>query len=125
MNGEIPKSIVLANAKQEDILREIKRERDAQDAIFGVQDLPDGTGPDRLDVLGRGMDTFNELADAHREACDIAFKYDYVTFRHVFLEEVYEAMAEKDPAKLRAELIQAIAVGVKWVESIDRRETNV
>ncbi|MGW2515005.1 hypothetical protein ACWC0A_37685 [Streptomyces scopuliridis] len=97
--------------RQARILADVKAERDAQDALFGVQDLPDGTGPE-----------FVRQADKHREACDDAFQLNYGTYRHVLLEEVYEAMAETDPVKLRAELIQAIAVGVKWVEAIDRRE---
>lgn len=99
-------------ARQSRILLEIVNERDAQDALFGVQDLPDGTRADR----------FRPMADINRRACDEAFKYGRGTYRHVFLEEVYEALAESDPAKLRAELIQAVAVGVKWLEAIDRRE---
>lgn len=44
-----------------------------------------------------------------------------VTWRHIFLEEAFEALAETDPAKLREELIQALAVGVAWIEDIDSR----
>jgi hypothetical protein len=36
-------------------------------------------------------------------------------------EEVAEAAAESDPAKLRAELVQVAAVAVAWIEAIDRR----
>jgi hypothetical protein len=97
--------------RQGRILREIAEERDAQDALFGVQDLPDGTGPE-----------FTDAANMARDACDAAFSSKRGTFRHVFIEEVYEAFAESDPAKLRAELVQAVAVGVKWIEGIDRRE---
>ncbi|MEV4971983.1 hypothetical protein [Streptomyces scopuliridis] len=95
--------------RQARILEDVMAERDAQDAQFGVQDLPDGTGGPY----------FEAAADLHRRECDAART---CTFRHVFLEEVFEAMAETDPVKLRAELIQAISVGVKWVEAIDRRE---
>lgn len=93
------------------ILGEVIRERAAQDALFGVQDLPDGTGAG-----------FVSGADWHRMACDLAFERGEGTYRHVFFEEVFEAAAESDPVKLRAELIQAVAVGVKWLEAIDRRE---
>ncbi|MEV7425178.1 hypothetical protein [Streptomyces sp. NPDC091212] len=100
--------------RQARILADVKAERDAQDARFGIQDLPDGTG---------GLATV-DVADQYREDCDRAFAAGRGTYRHVFLEEVFEAMAESDSAKLRAELIQAIAVGVKWVEGIDRRESR-
>lgn len=96
------------------VLAEIAAERAAQDALFGVQDLPDGTGTDfEPDAVG--------VADAYRQGCDEAFRRGCGTYRHVFLEEVFEAVAEHDPQKLRAELIQAVAVGVKWIEAIDRR----
>jgi hypothetical protein len=99
-------------ARQRRILEEIVAERDAQDALFGVQDIPDGTGRDQ----------FRVLADAHRLECDTAFAIGTGTYRHVFVEEVYEALAESDPVKLRAEMVQVVAVGVKWLEAIDRRE---
>lgn len=102
-------------SRQRKILDDIVTERDAQDALFGVQDLPDGTGP--------GIDGFRvDDANAYRGDCDTAFSDGRGTYRHVFMEEVYEAMAEEDPVKLRAELVQAVAVGVKWLEAIDRRE---
>lgn len=93
------------------VLANIATERAAQDAIFGQQDLPDGTG----------SATYRLQADDKRFLCDRAFKQGMGTYRHVFLEEVYEALAESDPVKLRAELVQAVAVGVKWIEAIDRR----
>ncbi|MGW1828866.1 hypothetical protein ACWCO0_09510 [Streptomyces tubercidicus] len=92
------------------VLADVAAERAAQDALFGQQDLPDGTG-----------DIFERQAREARNACDVAFRRGDGTFRHVFVEEVYEALAESDPALLRAELVQAVAVGVKWVEAIDRR----
>ena len=100
--------------RQINIVADVLRERDAQDAKFGVQDLPYGTGDEWLQAM----------ADVSRNECDEAFAAGQGTFRHVFLEEVYEAMAETDPVKLRAELIQAIAVGVKIVEAIDRKASE-
>lgn len=43
------------------------------------------------------------------------------TWLLIALEEVFEALAESDPAKLRAELVQSAAVHVAWIEAIDRR----
>ncbi|PPS86439.1 hypothetical protein [Streptomyces sp. MH60] len=103
-------------ARQMIIVSQILKERDAQDALFGRQDdLPNGTGPEYE------PDAVN-YADAYRESCERAFVDGRGTFRHVFLEEVFEAMAEDDPVKLRAELVQAVAVGVKWLEAIDKQE---
>lgn len=107
-----------AAMRQLKIVNEILHERDAQDALFGRQDdLPNGTGPEYDPEA-------DDYADAYRESCDKAFREGRGTFRHVFLEEVFEALAESDPVKLRAELLQAVAVGVKWLEAIDKQEEN-
>jgi hypothetical protein len=93
------------------VLNEVAYERVAQFAKFGEQNPPDGTG-----------DAFRAaVADRYRKACDVAFANGRGTWLDIFLEEVFEAAAEKDPVKLRAELIQAAAVAVAWVEAIDRR----
>ena len=42
------------------------------------------------------------------------------TWDTIFREEVYEALSEIDPVKMRAELIQAAAVAVAMIEHIDR-----
>ena len=38
------------------------------------------------------------------------------------LEEVYEALAESDPEKLKTELVQVAAVAVTWIKCIERRK---
>lgn len=108
--GEPTEDRAAKRTRQSRIFADVRAERDAQDAKFGVQDLPNGTGGQ-----------FAHVADHYRRACDASFARREGSFRHVFLEEVWEAMAESDPEALRAELIQAIAVGVKWVEAIDRK----
>jgi hypothetical protein len=92
-----------------DVLDDLATERRAQHAIFGEQNLSNGTGSQ-----------FKAMADAYRKECDDAFDRGEGTWRHVLLEEVAEALAESDPVRLRAELVQAIAVGTAWVECIDR-----
>ena len=94
-----------------DILPEIAAERARQDAKWGEQNHPDGTG---------------NAGDAHvarlaKSWCDNAAKRGALTYRHILDEEVQEAFAESDPAKLRAELVQVAAVAVAWIECIDRR----
>jgi len=93
------------------IAAEVILEREAQDAKWGEQNHPDGTGDD-LDRL---------RADLAREATDSAAQEGRLTWKHILKEEFYEALAESDPARLRKELIQVAAVAVGWVEAIDRR----
>lgn len=92
------------------VLQEILNERDRQDRKWGEQNHPNGTGSHS-----------RELADQARDECDDAFKAGQGTWRHVLLEEVYEAFAESDPRRLREELVQVAAVATAWVEAIDRR----
>lgn len=105
------------------VLKEVAEERARQDARWGVQDLPDGTGP------YCGMTTFHgleypgyaELADRMKQICDAARDLDMRCMAYVLLEEVFEALAEDDHVRLREELVQVAAVAVKWVQMIDRR----
>ncbi len=94
------------------VLREVNRERTAQNAKWGEQNHPDGTGqyPEQID------------ADVARMACQDAADGGYLDWLHILREEVAEAFAETDPARLRAELIQVAAVAAAWIEAIDRRK---
>lgn len=92
-------------------LNGIGMERVAQDEKWGLQHYPDGTSEDYAD-----------LADAYRESCDAMHKSGQGTWADIALEEFYEALAETDPDKLRAELVQAAAVLAAWIEDIDSRE---
>lgn len=94
------------------VLSEVLAERQRQYALFGVQSFPDGTGGPSIQAL----------SDLVRRACDQAFEQGEGTWLHIFLEEVLEALAEEDPAKIRAELLQAMGVGVQWIEDINRRQ---
>lgn len=93
------------------VLGEVSEERARQDAQWGEQNHPDGTGS--------GVTKY--LADSARRTCQEHERDGTVTWYDIFTEEWAEAMAEKDPVKLRVELIQAAAVAVAWVEAIDRR----
>ncbi|MEU5939389.1 hypothetical protein ABZ807_09380 [Micromonospora sp. NPDC047548] len=94
------------------VLEEIRAERQRQDAKWGEQNHPDGTGGP---VMRRE-------ADEMRARCQFLAGLGAVDWRAILLEEAYEAMAEDDPVKLRAELLQVAAVAVAWVEAIDRRQ---
>ncbi len=94
------------------VLNEVCAERDRQDAKWGEQNHPDGTGI--IPFITRCE------ADIAREECEAAFAEGRGTYKHILVEEVYEAFAESDKAKLRTELIQVAAVAVAWVEKLDR-----
>lgn len=93
------------------VFDDVRAERARQDAQWGEQNHPDGTGGELHQILARQA----------RGSCQRAADRGEVTWRHIAKEEDYEAYAETDPEKLRAELIQSIAVRVAWVEAIDRR----
>lgn len=97
-------------------LADISYERRRQDAKWGVDwakltELANGTGSDAQ----------REDCIEARATCDERFAAGAGSFALILLEEVSEALAESDDAALRAELVQAAAVCVKWIEAIDRR----
>ncbi|MFB7776891.1 hypothetical protein [Streptomyces bauhiniae] len=92
---------------------EIDAERQRQLAKFGDQHHPDGTG----------NKSQQEYADHKRRWCEAAFGSGYGTWADILAEEVAEVEAERDPAKLRAELLQVAAVCAAWVADIDSRTT--
>lgn len=93
------------------VMREVIQERVRQDAKWGEQNHPDGTG----------SEFHVDQAENARRTCDLFFKKGLGTWAHILREEVFEAFAESDPVKLREELVQVAAVAVAWIEAIDRR----
>lgn len=92
---------------------EIVAERRRQMQKWGdCEKLPDGTR--------NGGANVHMLAQA-RQSCDRAYREGRLTHAHVLEEEVYEALTEEDPVRLRAELIQVAAVVAKWIQDIDSR----
>lgn len=92
------------------IIRDLAQERLRQDAKWGVQNHPNGTG-----MLGD-----RERANGARHVCDTMFRSGMGSWRDILHEEVQEAFAEHDPVLLREELIQVAAVALAWVENMDR-----
>lgn len=90
---------------------EVAAERVRQDARWGEQNHPDGTGLPG-DIIA---------AELARELCDKRAADGTVAWRDILLEEVCEAFAEADAGKLRMELVQVAAVAAAWVAAIDRR----
>jgi len=95
------------------VLQEVLAERIRQDEKWGEQNHPGGTG--------RPGDI--AFAEAYKAICK-ANGPGEDTYRDILAEEVYEAFAENDPARLREELVQVAAVAVNWIEAIDRRTVS-
>lgn len=108
----------------DEILNEFGHERDEQIARHGVQNhLPDGTGLN-VRIFGEGL-PYGFLADAARRYTDkrsVSEGTGEITYADILLEEVFEALAERDPERLRRELIQVGTVAAAWVEAIDSRK---
>lgn len=105
------------------VLAEVADERARQDAKWGEQNHIDGTGP-RVPYAGRPCYMADAAEDARRRCQANGQPGRPDTWRDILLEEVFEALAEADPAKLRMELIQVAAVAAQWVECIDRRRES-
>lgn len=106
MGSVLPKTPGLAN-----LMPELDAERQRQIAKWGDQHHPDGTG----------NKTQQEGAEFARRWCESAFGSGYGTWADILAEEVAEVEAERDPARLRAELVQVAAVCAAWIADIDSR----
>ena len=94
------------------VLAAIDFERKRQDVKWGnLPHLPDGTGDQ----------VWSELATMAKQVCDEAAKTKTVTWTDIFLEEVYEALAETDMDKVVGELVQVAAVVSRWIEDLAER----
>ncbi|MEU7381528.1 hypothetical protein AB0A91_16300 [Streptomyces sp. NPDC042207] len=105
---------------------EIDAERQRQIAKFGDQHHPDLSGDttaqcDARDMFGEWADNYREINEGKFDPRDSDTRLDWTG---ILLEEVYEALAEADPAKIRAELIQVAAVCAAWIADIDSREVQ-
>ena len=98
-------------------LQSIAAERRRQDEKWGPIGSPGRQYPD-----GTGSELARSLAALCRDACDGAARDGSITWAHIAGEEFAEALAETDPVKLRAELVQDAAVRAAWIEAIDQRE---
>jgi hypothetical protein len=108
------------------VLAETWTEREAQDERFGEQNHPmyDGRSlewlPSRYAELANEWKARNDRRIAEWDAWGVPSDRN-CSWDGILLEEVFEALAETDPVKIRAELIQVAAVAVAAIEAIDRR----
>lgn len=99
------------------VLQSIAMERVRQDNLWGEQNHPDlaTKWPDADRASYRSEAEYWKRENAYRVSTDD------VAWDGILLEEVFEALSEKDPQLLREELIQVAAVATAWAEAIDRR----
>lgn len=105
------------------VLAEVKEERERQHEKWGEQDHPDYCSDWRNSpeyARGENLIRANnwKLENARRVA------EGSISWDGILLEEVFEALSEEDPARLREELVQSSAVITAWVEAIDRRASR-
>lgn len=98
------------NRANTQVLDDIRAEMVRQSSIHGEEGHPDGTSP-WYGTDARTWKGINESAAEHGE----------LTWGGILLEEVFEALAETDPVKLRKELLQVAAVAGSWAKDLDRR----
>lgn len=104
------------------IFSDIAAERTRQDEKWGPPAaLPNGTGPNELCAVDLSGQPYKRVRDALQQMTDEAMVSGENTFANTLLEEVYEALAEEAPDRLRTELVQVAAVAVKWISVLDRR----
>lgn len=110
---------LLAEAQRvADICLEVVDERARQAGQWGVnQSHPDGT----VAMYGHPAD---QLAEHQKWATEEARERGLLSWTHILMEEVFEAIAETDPAKKRVELIQVAAVCAAWIQDIDSRQAG-
>lgn len=88
-------------------------ERHRQDQKWGAQDHP-SFSHEKLDLVDR---------EAVLGVCKALIERGETSWDAVLLEEVCEALAERDDAeRLERELVQVAAVCVAWVECLRRRQ---
>jgi hypothetical protein len=95
-----------------DVLEDLAQERRAQFQQWGEQTIP----------FGSGSYVFKLMCEHYQSTCQANADAGTVTFADVLLEEVFEALAESDPLKLKDELIDAGAVIVQWIELINKQQ---
>lgn len=86
------------------ILAEVADERRRQQALYGIQNLPSGAGPEHT-------------AQAEQAKARVDAAGPHLTWWDLAFEELCEARAAATAEELRTELVQACAVLVQWAQA--------
>lgn len=107
----------------QDVLKEVLAERERQDSRWGQQNHPVTIDRPHLDCSRSYFrHQYTNRANELKRLNSDDNTYGTLGWDHILLEEVYEALAEANPRKVREELIQVAAVAVAAIESLDRNE---
>jgi hypothetical protein len=98
-------------------LLEVEQEVARQHKLWGEQNHPN-RGFEHNSIYA---DAFAEHASDWKRLNDLRVADGTIAFDGILLEEVYEAVSESEPARIREELVQIAAVAVTWIAAIDRR----
>jgi hypothetical protein len=98
------------------IEKEVRRQVD----LWGEQNHQDVTNGD-VEYECSAREYYRNQADLLKMSNEYEDKAGVLTWETILLEEVYEALAESDPEKVKNELVQAAAVIVTWINCIERR----
>lgn len=98
-----------------DILDDVALERVNQIEKWGPQDHRSHYDQTSITRARANASYWKQVNDAREESPNPT------SWDGILLEEVYEAIAETDEAKIREELVQVAAVAAAWIEAIDRR----
>lgn len=93
------------------IFDDIVKERQNQQKKHGNTSHPNGTGFH-----------YQEMCQMFQKLTKYNFQNDEGSWIDILLEEVFEAAAEEDPDRLRAELIQVAATACAWVKDLDNQQ---
>lgn len=97
------------------IVTEILNERKRQHVKWGSQTWPDKLPDDHT------TEYWAFQRDRQRRKVDAGLRARATCWTDIFMEELYEALAEEDWKKKRAELVQAAAVIAAWIADGDLR----
>ncbi|MFV2172293.1 HNH endonuclease signature motif containing protein [Actinomadura sp. LOL_016] len=129
LSNALDKMLVGLPKATRQVMREVHRARLRRQFELGEENHPD-LDPHDIAVVTRHEYAFRaerwKEINAQRASsgCEVKGRNPAASctaWDGVLLEEVYEALAEPDPAKLYAELIQVAAVAQAWAGAIDRR----
>lgn len=96
------------------VVGDVLGEMDRQFEKWGEQNHPEGE---------IGCEGYTDEKELWQELNDADWVAGMTRWDRVLLEEVYEALSERDPVLRRQELIQVAAVCASWVAAMDRRGT--
>ncbi len=108
------------------IMLEVADERKRQDLKWGEQNHP---SVDQVLTDRKGGCTPERMAEEYelpsenraKQMTDNAMEKGTITFAHIAVEELVEAVCSENDTKRRVELVQLGAVILQWIEAIDRK----